>query len=113
MGAAIGAIAAAGAARLDADLLERFRVADATAAARAQPLSTLGVEGSMVFGRYQTAGVIRQTTPSSGRYYLDEVALAAYRRRKNPAAMIAGVGILILAGIALAAATFMTQKSHP
>lgn len=98
MGATVAVIAAANARRAEADLLERFRVSDATAAGRAQTLSQLGLEGSRFLDRFQSAGVIREDPGGGGRYYLDEVAFAAYRRqRQNPRVAL----VLCLAGVAL------------
>jgi hypothetical protein len=108
MGATVAVIAAANVARAERDLLERFRVSDATAPDRAQTLNTMGLEGSRVLDRFQAAGVICQAPASGGRYYLDEVAYAAYRRRaqKNPALIMLAVGIG-LAAIAIGVVIFM------
>jgi hypothetical protein len=96
MGAVVGILAAASA-RADADLLERFRVAGATAAERAQSLDRLGVSESPGMIRYLNDGVICRSPAAADRYYLDEVALAAYRRRRSPVMAIAAVGIMGLA----------------
>jgi hypothetical protein len=102
MGATVAVLAAANARRAEADLLERFRVSDATAAGRAQTLSQLGLEGSGYLDRLQSAGVIRQD-PGGGRYYLDEVAFAAYRRqRRSPRALAVALclgGVAIILGV--------------
>ena len=107
MGATVAAVAAAAAVRAEQDLLERFRVSDATAPDRAQTLNKMGLEGSGVLDRLQAAGVICQGPASGGRYYLDEVAFAAYRRRgRSPrlALLVVGLG---LAAIALGVVIFM------
>jgi|GEM_PF-2158895 hypothetical protein len=112
MGATVAVVAAASARRAEADLLERFRVSDATAPGRAQTLSQLGLEGSRYFDRFQSAGVIRQDPGGAGRYYLDEVAFAAYRRqRANPWAL---AGALCLAGAAiiLGAVMLLVQRAR-
>lgn len=111
MGATVAVLAAAGAARAQAELFERFRVADATAADRAQTLNKLSLEGSRYLDRFQAVGVIRQSPNSSGRYYLDEVALAAYQHRKRPRAVILA---LLVAGLAALAGALVlaTQASH-
>jgi hypothetical protein len=109
MGATFAAVAAAGVARAEADLLERFRVSDATAPGRAQTLNKLGLEGSRYLDRFQSAGVIRQA-PGGGQYYLDEVAFAAYRRqRRNPWAL-AGALCLALAAMILGATMFLMSQ---
>lgn len=110
MGATVAVIAAAGTARAEAELLERFRISDATAAGRAQTLNQLGLEGSRYLDRFQSAGVIRQAPGGGGQYYLDEVAFAAYRRqRRNPLAL-AAVLCLGLAAIILGAVMFAVQR---
>jgi hypothetical protein len=100
MGATVAVMAAANARRAEANLLERFRVSDATAAGRAQTLSQLGLEGSRYLDRFRSAGVICEA--GGGRYYLDEVAFAAYRRqRENPrvALMLCVAGAAIILGV--------------
>jgi hypothetical protein len=93
---------AASAAQAAADLFERFRVADATAADRAVPLSQLGLTPDRLVARYEQAGVLRQAR--AGRYYLDETALAVYRRQRSPRVLLIAVaGILCMLGIAIAA----------
>lgn len=109
MGATVAVIAAASARRAEADLLERFRVSDATAAGRAQTLSQLGLEGSRFLDRFQSAGVIRHD-PGGGRYYLDEVAFAAYRRQRQNPRVLAAVLCLGLAAIILGATMFLVQR---
>jgi hypothetical protein len=103
MGATVAVVAAASARRAEADLLERFRVSDATAPGRAQTLNKLGLEGSRYLDRFQSAGVIRQAP--GGQYYLDEVAFAAYRRQRwNPrrrAALLCVAGACILLAVAI------------
>lgn len=109
MGATVAVIAAANAQRAQADLLERFRVSDATAPDRAQTLNKLGLEDSRILSAFQGAGVICQAPGSGGRYYLDEVAFAAYRKRqRNPRMVIAAVAIG-LALIAFGIVMFMTS----
>jgi hypothetical protein len=111
MGATVAVIAAANARRAEADLLERFRVSDATAPGRARTLSQLGLEGSRFLDRFQSAGVIRQDPGGGGRYYLDEVAFAAYRRqRRNPRALAAA---LCLAGAAIILGVMMFLVQRP
>jgi hypothetical protein len=110
MGATVAVVAAAGARRAEADLLERFRVSDATAPGRAQTLNKLGLEGSRFLDRFQAAGVICQAPGGGGRYYLDEVAFAAYRRRRNPRALAAA---LCLAGAALILGAVMFLMQQP
>jgi hypothetical protein len=110
MGATVAVMAAASAARAEADLLERFRVSDATALGRAQTLSHLGLEGSRYLDRFQSAGVIRQDPGGGGRYYLDEVAFAAYRRRQRKPLALAAVLCLALGAIILGVTMFLVQR---
>jgi hypothetical protein len=109
MGATVAVIAAANARRAEADLLERFRVSDATAPDRAQTLNKMGLEGSRVLVRLQAAGVICQAPASGGRYYLDEVAVAAYRRRRRSPQLAMLVVCIGLAAIAIGVVIFMTS----
>jgi hypothetical protein len=112
MGATVAVIAAASARRAQADLLERFRVSDATAPGRAQTLRPLQLEGSRFLDQFQSAGVIREAPGGRGEYYLDEVAFAAYRRqRQNPRVLAA---LLCLAGgaIILGVAMVLSQQRH-
>jgi hypothetical protein len=110
MGATMAAVAAGNAARAQADLLERFRVSDATAPGRAQTLSQLGLEGSRYLDHFQSAGVIRQTPDGRGQYYLDEVAFAAYRRQRRNPLVLAGVLCLAGAALILGAMMFLVQR---
>jgi hypothetical protein len=104
MGAIIGVVAGGAAARATEDLLERFRVAGATAPDRAQPLDQLGITTSTgILVRYAQAGVICQTRPD--RFYLDEAAYAVYRRRNNRTATVIALAAGLLAlGVGIAAA---------
>jgi len=80
-------------------VLERFRVADATAPERAQSLESLGLGDSMMLRRLIDAGVIRPGS-SGNRVYLSETTYATYRRRTRVRAVIfalvAGLAMLIL-----------------
>ena len=109
MGATVAVVAAAAAARAQQDLLERFRVSDATAPDRAQTLNTMGLEGSRVLDRFQAAGVICEVPASGGRYYLDEVAYAAYRRRRGSPRLAMLVVVIGLAAIAIGVVIFLTS----
>ena len=111
-----GMIAAAGAAagaeaKQMTDTLERFRVADATAADRAQSLESLGLQHMRVVNRLMAAGVILPGA-RAGRFYLSEIAVAEYRRRQLGQARImalVGVGLAIAA---LLAAVIATGHAH-
>jgi hypothetical protein len=108
----MGAIIAAGAARAQADLLERFRVGDATAPDRAQTLEKLGLEGSMYFDRLEAQGVICRSPDSPSRYYLDERAMAAYGRRATGRVKLVALGgafLLIAIGVAM---MWLTSRPH-
>jgi len=106
MGAALIAVAG-NAARVAEDLLERFRLADATALDRARSLPQLGLSPDAPgLARFAAAGVIRQT--NTDRFFLDEAAYAAYRRRQPRLAMAIAIAFGLMAiGIAIAAATMV------
>jgi hypothetical protein len=110
MGAVVGVIAASSA-RASEDLLERFRVAGATAPDRAQLLSQLGLTtGTPWFMKYAQAGVICQTRPD--RFYLDEAAYAVYRRGQNRVAVVIALAAGVIAlGAGIAAA--IMARPHP
>jgi hypothetical protein len=104
--------AAAGAARAaEIDLLERFRVADATAADRAQPLSALGVAPSWTLTRYLQAAVVRQTV--GDRYYLDERAYAVYHRGGPRAVALVIAGVMMFMGMAVGMWMFYHGRPVP
>jgi hypothetical protein len=109
--AAAGAAAGAAAKQM-ADTLERFRVADATATDRAQSLESLGLQHMGVVSRLVTAGVILPGT-RAGRFYLSEIAFAAYRRQQlgqQRVMAIAAVGVAIAA--LLAGAMMVIATAH-
>lgn len=98
--AAAGAANAAAAKQL-ADTLERFRVADATAPERAQSLESLGLRPDGAVKRLAAAGVILPGA-RGGRFYLSEVALAAFQRQQGKQRLWAAVAgaMCILLGLA-------------
>ncbi len=112
-----GIIAAAGAgagaaAKQMADTLERFRVADATAADRAQSLESLGLQHMGVVSRLIAAGVILPGTRAA-RFYLSEVAFAAYRRRQvGQQRVMAAVAVGLAIAFLLAGALIVIATSH-
>jgi hypothetical protein len=110
MGATVAVIAAANARRAQADLLERFRVSDATAPGRAQTLSRLQLEGSRFLDQFQAAGVIREAPGGRGEYYLDEVAFAAYRRRRGNPRALAAVLCLAVGAMIIGVAMLLVQR---
>ena len=112
MGATVAVIAAANARRAENDLLERFRVSDATAEGRAQTLSQLGLEGSRFLDRFQSSGVIREAPGGRGQYYLDEVAFAAYQRQRRSPRAVAVALILGALCIFLGVMIFVTSSQH-
>jgi len=97
-------IAAQAASRRGADtaLLDAFRLADATAADRAQTPARLRIEPGEAFARLVEAGIVRDA--GRGRYYLDEAAVVAARVRAGrpfpPRGAILVVGLLLLAVLA-------------
>jgi hypothetical protein len=112
MGAYIGALAVVAAARAEADLLERFRVADATAPDRAQGLVRLGLPSAQPLARYEREGIIRQA--GTDRYYLDETALAMQRRRQGSRVWLVAIGgMLMLIGIGVAAWVLTSHAHRP
>jgi hypothetical protein len=85
------------------DTLERFRVADATAPDRAQSLESLGLQPNAAVNRLAAAGVIVPGT-RAGRFYVSEVALAAYKKRQAGRVRIAAAAGFVVALAALLAA---------
>lgn len=83
-------------------LLDAFRLADATAAERAQSLARLGIEQTAAFAKLEAAGVLRSA--ERGRYWLDERAVIAGRAAKPtgapPRGLILVIGLLLLVGLA-------------
>lgn len=77
MAASVGVMAAAAAAREKANVLQRFRLADATASDRAQSLDSLGLRPQGLVTRLMAAGVILPGSRAN-RVYLSEAALVAY-----------------------------------
>jgi hypothetical protein len=114
MAASVGVIAAAAAAREKADVLQRFRLSDATAADRAQSLDSLGLRPQGLVARLMAAGVILPGSRAN-RVYLSEAALAAYEQstvnRTRWALMAAGAIALGAAGLAFAL-LFATQAGR-
>ncbi len=111
MGAALVGVLAGNTARAGEDLLERFRLSDATALDRARSLAQLGLTpDAPMLAQYAAAGVIRQT--NADRFFLDETAYATYRRQRPRTAIILAVAAGLMAiGMALAAAT-MARAPH-
>lgn len=74
-------------------LIRRFRAAGATSAECTVTLESLGERHGRVFRRMTEAGVFIATP--DGRYFMNEVAAAEYRRRCRKRALI-GAGICVL-----------------
>lgn len=102
---AAGVIVAAAAAREKADVLQRFRLADATSSDRAQSLDSLGLRPGGLVARLMAAGVILPGSRAN-RVYLSEAALVAYEHstvnQTRMALMAAGAIALGAAGLAFA-----------
>lgn len=107
---AAGAVAAA-AARAREDLLERFRVAQATAPERAKRIDELGIIQDRFFKHFLESGVVIDV--GSDRYYLDETAVAALRRTSRGRAKLIAVIAALLALAVAAAGMFMGMQRHP
>jgi hypothetical protein len=110
MGTAAIAAAAAASAREQERVLECFRLADATAADRAQPLDRLGLVGNQTVEQWFEAGVV---LPGAAPHtvYLSEAAYVTYRRSRQNRAVWAALaaGIVLLAG-GLALAVFTSHR---
>ena len=108
----IGAAAAAGAAAKQmADTLERFRVADATAPDRAQSLESLGLQQVGVVARLAATGIILPGT-RAGRFYLSEMALAAYQRQQAGRQRIIGAAAFAIAIACMLAGVVMVLTAR-
>jgi hypothetical protein len=104
-------IVAAAAAREQERVLECFRLADATAADRAQTLDRLGLVGNPAVERLFKSGVVLPG-PAPHTLYLSEAAYAAYRhggQRRVVWAALAG-GLMLLA---VALALFALARPGP
>jgi hypothetical protein len=93
---AAGVMVAAAAAREKADVLQRFRLADATASDRAQSLDSLGLRPQGLVARLMAAGVILPGSRAN-RVYLSEAALVTYEH-----STVNRVRLAVLAATALA-----------
>jgi hypothetical protein len=86
------AVIAAAIRRREQEVIEDFRVADATAPEKAQSYTAIGLGESLALRRLRNRAVIREATP--GLYYLDEEVWSAVRRTRR---RVASVVILIIA----------------
>jgi hypothetical protein len=112
---AAGVMVAAAAAREKADVLQRFRLADATASDRAQSLDSLGLQPNALVGRLMAAGVILPGSRAN-RVYLSEAALAAYERttgnRQRVVAAVIAAAALALGAVGMGFAIFAAQAAR-
>lgn|SRR5688500_17682013 len=94
-------IAAQAAQRKEAEraLLDAFRLADATAAERAQSLTRLGVERTSAFAQLEAAGVLQSA--GRDRYFLSEAAVVAQRAPKSHASTRQLLVVAALVAVAL------------
>jgi hypothetical protein len=96
-------IVAAAAAREQERVLECFRLADATAADRAQTLDRLGLVGNQTVERLLKSGVVLPG-PVPHTLYLSEAAYAAYRhggKRRAVWVALAGGLLFLMVGLGL------------
>jgi hypothetical protein len=78
----MGAAAAAVAIR-ERRMVEAFQIAGATSPDRARTADEVGVDaGSLGWRRLHNRAVIRESSPGSGRYYLDQEVWIAVRRTR-------------------------------
>jgi hypothetical protein len=111
-GAIIGAAAAAAAAREQANVLQRFRLADATAPDRAQSLDSLGLRPEGLVARLMAAGVILPGSRAN-RVYLSEAALLAYEQQTvKRSRLIAAVLACIALAVGTGVAAFAILQTH-
>lgn len=90
-------------------LIDAFRIADATAADRAQSLSRIGVERTDVLTRLEAQGVLRSV--ARDRYYLDEAAVVARRARSvGPSARRIIFVLALLAAVLVAIGLIMATQ---
>ena len=107
-GAVVAAAAAAHAKRLEA-IVDAFRLAGATAAARARPLEELGIEPSTEVEELITRRVL-VPVEGSGAWYLSESAYIARRdARSSRVVRILAFVIALAAIVAGAAIAFNTR----
>lgn len=111
----VGAMIAAGAARERSDVLQRFRLADATAPDRAQSLDSLGLRPEGMVAQLMASGVILQG-PRANRVYLSEAALAAWQSRdmsRQRLVATASVVMALLLGLGAVFFAFSMQHRQP
>ena len=86
----------------DTAVVDAFRIAGATAPARAQSLDRLGLADGDAVARLAVRGVLRGVVRN--RYFLDESAVIAERAgaggRRPPPGLILVLGLLLLVGLA-------------
>jgi hypothetical protein len=71
-----------------------FRNADALSMHTAKSLSELGIRESFIFGRMEKKGVFIRT--ANGKYFMNEDALAEFRRRRMMIMLILIAFVIIL-----------------
>jgi hypothetical protein len=102
------AVVAASGARAVSNVLTAFRLADATAPARARPLAALGVRPSRTVAKLERVGAIRPGTEPA-TCYLDERAWLAHQRGAQSRATVVALAAGLLAlGLAVGA-LFITR----
>ena len=85
---------AAAARRAEQDIVAPLRAAGAVSPATAQPINLPTGLAARRFERLLAAEVIRQA--SAGRYFVDEVEFAAYRRRRITVVLTLVVTLIVL-----------------
>jgi hypothetical protein len=103
----MGAAAAAVAIR-ERRMVEAFQIAGATSPDRARTADEVGVDpGSLGWRRLHNRAVIRESSPGSGRYYLDQEVWIAVRRTRMRILVI----FLIVALFAWLALVFTQRRA--
>lgn len=100
-GAVVAAMAAARAQRVR-DVLDAFRLADATAPDRARSLDEIGIAAPAEVAMLSEAGIVQQD-PRTGGWWLSERAYVAHRdRQPKKAVRVLLIFVAIALGIVLA-----------
>ena len=105
----MGAAAVAVIIAKEKDLVAHFRLAGALSATSAKSAAELGVERRLAWYSLERRAIIRDA--GQGRYYLDEPAWLAHRKRRRGVAMVLLVVVLGFLAISVFAAIRAAARS--
>ena len=108
-GAVVAAVAAARARRVR-DVMDAFRLADATAPERARSLDEIGIAAPAEVAMLSEAGIVVQD-PRSGGWWLSEQAYIAYRDQQPKKAIRVLLVFIAVALVIVAAGMLALMKT--